>query len=109
MEMLNEMRIGTLPEHERSVVTEDPYATDPARSERIVARSTTPFNGEAPLDALLHHITPEGEHYIRNHMPVPDAVQAAYELQACPRFAYLLCGGGQAAAPRVRCTAARDR
>lgn len=80
--MLNDMRIGTLPEHERAVVTEDPYATDPPRSGRIIARSTTPFNGETPLDGLLHHITPTDEHYIRNHMPVPDVVPAAYELQA---------------------------
>lgn len=81
--MLDAMRIGTLPEKDRITASSNPYANDPKRDPAISARSTTPFNGEAPLSALLTFITPTELHFKRNHMPVPDAVPEAYELQVC--------------------------
>lgn len=82
--MLNAMRIGTLPEDQRTVITSDPYANDPERDERIIARSTTPFNGESPIDALFSHVTPAPLHFKRNHMPVPDVLADAFEVQVRP-------------------------
>ena len=80
--MLEEMRIGTLPEEERAVATSDPFANDPARHESIVTRSEAPFNGETPLDWLMAHVTPNEYHYVRNHLPVPEVLPEAFELQA---------------------------
>lgn len=80
-QILDEMRIGTLPESERTVVTTDPYANDPKRSDDIVARTATPFNGESPIPALMAHVTPTELHFKRNHMPVPDVLADAFELQ----------------------------
>jgi sulfite oxidase len=81
--MVERMRIGTLPEGERTVVTDDPYSPDPTRTNQLVVRSEKPFNAETPMQSLMHHITPEGEHYVRNHMPVPHVVPEAYALQVC--------------------------
>jgi hypothetical protein len=83
VKMLDAMRIGTLPEGERVIATTDPYANEPKRSERIIARTTAPFNGETPLDALLDHITTNEMHFKRNHMPVPEVPLDAFELQVC--------------------------
>jgi hypothetical protein len=80
-DILESMRIGTLPEGERVVATDDPYATDPQRSGELVVRSSTPFNAETPLDRLLQWVTPNELHYVRHHMPVPDVVAQAFELK----------------------------
>lgn len=80
-QMLERMRIGTLPEKDRITASTSPYANDPKRHESITSRSTTPFNGETPLAALLSFITPTELHFKRNHLPVPDALAEAYELQ----------------------------
>lgn len=80
--MLADMRIGTLPEDEQVTVDDDPYANDPPRDAAIRVLSTTPFNGEAPHAVLSRHITPTVHHFKRNHMPVPEALPDAYELQA---------------------------
>jgi hypothetical protein len=91
--MLEEMRIGTLPESERITVDENPYANDPERDPSLVVRSATPFNGEAPVRALLGHVTPTTFHFKRNHMPVPEVLPEAYELQVraytCARLSSL--------------------
>ena len=81
-EILEGMRIGTLPEDERAVATSDPYANEPLRDPSIVVRSETPFNGETPTEWLNEWITPNHMHYVRHHMPVPDVVADAFELQA---------------------------
>jgi sulfite oxidase len=79
--MVERMRIGTLPEGEQTVVTDDPYASEPSRTSSLIVRSEKPFNAETPMPSLIQHITPEGEHYVRNHMPAPDVVPHAYALQ----------------------------
>lgn len=86
-EMLDEMRIGTLPEKDRITASSDPYSNDPKRNASIAPHSTTPFNGESPMSALLSFITPTELHFKRNHLPVPQALPEAYELQVCA------CGG----------------
>ena len=81
------MRIGSLPEEERITASSDPYENDPQRHAAISARSQAPFNGEAPLSALLSFITPTELHFKRNHLPVPEALPEAYELQVRPASA----------------------
>lgn len=83
--MLAAMRIGTLPEDERVTVDDNPYANEPRRDAAIRVLSATPFNGEAPHAVLSQHITPTLHHFKRNHMPVPEALPDAYELQARSR------------------------
>eukprot|EP00892_Ulva_mutabilis_P010675 jgi/Ulvmu1/7980/UM004_0213.1 len=80
-DMLADMRIGSLPEDEQVTVDDNPYANDPARDDAIRVLSATPFNGEAPHAVLSRHITPNLHHFKRNHMPVPEALPDAYELQ----------------------------
>jgi hypothetical protein len=80
-EMLEAMRIGTLPEKDRITTSSNPYANDPKRVAAIAALSTTPFNGESPVTAMLSYITPTELHFKRNHLPVPEVLPQAYELQ----------------------------
>lgn len=93
-EILEDMRIGTLPEHERAVATSDPYANDPHRDPSIVVLSETPFNGETPTEWLNKWITPNHMHFVRHHMPVPDVVAAAFELQVRRRRTRMLPSPG---------------
>lgn len=83
------MRIGTLPEAERITASSNPYANDPQRDPAISARSEAPFNGEAPMSALQSFITPTELHFKRNHLPVPEALPEAYELQVRTQDAIL--------------------
>lgn len=102
--MLAAMRIGTLPEEERVTVDDNPYANDPSRDDAIRVLSSTPFNGEAPHSVLSQHITPTLHHFKRNHMPVPDALPDAYELQARllpPAVSHSCC---HYSAPACTCT-----
>ena len=89
-DILESLRIGTLPEGERAVATDDPYATDPQRHEAILERSKTPYNAETPPEQMREWLTPTDLHYIRNHMPVPDVLADALELKVCVSMAMLL-------------------
>lgn len=82
LDILERMRIGTLPEEDRiDSFSADPYANDPKRVPAMLTRSKTPYNAEAPISALAAHITPTELHFKRHHLPVPDVLPQAYQLQ----------------------------
>ncbi|KEQ87398.1 hypothetical protein M438DRAFT_342586 [Aureobasidium pullulans EXF-150] len=51
---------------------DDPFKADPQRSDTLVVRSERPCNAETPEDQLGTFITPSNQHYVRNHLWVPD-------------------------------------
>lgn len=58
---------GKLP----SQAIDNPFATDPARDERLITLTACPRNAETPAEVLSDFLTPNGVFYIRNHMWVP--------------------------------------
>jgi len=82
-ELLEEYRIGNLPEDEvEETGTTDVYANEPERDPSLIIRTETPFNAETPVAVLQEYdVTPTHLHFKRHHLPVPAIQDAAYELE----------------------------
>ncbi|XP_062323056.1 sulfite oxidase, mitochondrial [Osmerus eperlanus] len=86
LEILSEYKVGELSAEDRqqqqSVVSSDPYSSDPARHPVLHINSLKPFNAEPPPEILSDsYITPSTIFFKRNHLPVPRVDPASYRLQ----------------------------
>ncbi|PAV64919.1 hypothetical protein WR25_10554 [Diploscapter pachys] len=87
LEILEEMRIGTLDPNDIKVETKkvdvnDPYANEPVRHPALVVANHKPFNAETPPTLLVDHFrTPNEFFFVRNHLPVPDVDVSKHHLQ----------------------------
>lgn len=84
-QLLEQYRIGTLEgggadqqqQQQQLQPTRDPYESDPERHPALVVRSEKPFNAETPVHILAARLqTPNDVFYVRNHLPVPEGVDA---------------------------------
>jgi len=50
------------------------------RHSSLLVHTDRPFNAEPPNSALIHMITPKGQHYRRQHTPVPVIDEATYSV-----------------------------
>ncbi|XP_029948572.1 sulfite oxidase, mitochondrial isoform X2 [Salarias fasciatus] len=86
LEILSEYKIGNLNvddvKKQQSVVSSDPYSSDPERHPVLHVNSLKPFNAEPPPEILSDSfITPSPFFFKRNHLPVPQVDPASYRLQ----------------------------
>ncbi|CAN9512279.1 unnamed protein product [Ophioblennius macclurei] len=85
LEILSEYKIGNLNledvKKQQSVVSSDPYSSDPERHPVLTINSQKPFNAEPPPEILTDsYITPSPFFFKRNHLPVPQVDPASYRL-----------------------------
>eukprot|EP01114_Cavostelium_apophysatum_P016568 TRINITY_DN4743_c0_g1_i1.p1 TRINITY_DN4743_c0_g1~~TRINITY_DN4743_c0_g1_i1.p1 ORF type:complete len:587 (+),score=108.53 TRINITY_DN4743_c0_g1_i1:53-1813(+) len=84
LEMLEEMRIGTLSKSDQlaSVDPNDPYSTDPERHPALIVRTQKPFNAETPTAILSDNFyVPNELFFVRNHLPVPKVDPKNYVIE----------------------------
>lgn len=86
LDILSAYKVGELSAEDRrqqeSVVSSDPYSTDPVRHPVLHLNSLKPFNAEPPPEILSDsYITPSAIFFKRNHLPVPRVDPATYRLQ----------------------------
>lgn len=59
---------------------EDPFVHDPKRDQKLIVHTDKPMNAEPPTSLLSTFLTPANVFFVRNHLWVPQLVEAEHKL-----------------------------